>query len=110
MPSVILPCEPNLSLPQEIDIDALRREAKLSAQPTTKTCNIPLKDVDDDVLFAPTALVVNNVMPIEKREYDKLNEILSAKKNEYIKCRWNNFLEKIPDNHVVIISYEEFIK
>ena len=109
MLSEIVSCEPNLSLPQRIDLDELRHEIMTDQngpKRPQKEKNL-IREIVDNHLFAPIGLPVNNVMPIEIKARDKLKDILSIPKNDYLLKRWDKFLEDIPNNYVVIESFAE---
>lgn len=100
-------CEPNLDLPQKIDLETLKKSDK----PETNVEEDSKIQDDDKVVHKVTyELKEYNLLPVFSDEFDHLNDILSINSNDYLAKRWNKFLDNVPDNYVRIRLYMDYKK
>lgn len=99
-------CEPNFNLPQTINIDALRKSEESTNsydQQTHKTVDA----VKHKISYIQSQY---KVLPKFYDQFYHLNSILSLRSNEYLSCRWNQFLNNVPGEYVRIRLYTEYTK
>ncbi|TMW48720.1 hypothetical protein DOY81_006203 [Sarcophaga bullata] len=100
-------CEPNLDLPQKIDLETLKKSDKPE---TTVEEDSKIQDDDKVVHKVTYELKEYNLLPVFSDEFDHLNDILSINSNDYLAKRWNKFLDNVPDNYVRIRLYMDYKK
>ncbi|XP_075144611.1 uncharacterized protein LOC142219563 [Haematobia irritans] len=89
-------CEPNFSLPQKIQLHSLRQSNNENSQ------------INPPVPVRPKISYIQNdydIMPKFSDQFVHLNTVLSLKENNYLRCRWNQFLNKTPNVYVKIRLY-----
>lgn len=102
-------CEPNFHLPQKINIDELRNfnGSKLS---NASNKNLNFVPDEEKIGFSYISPIEYNVQPKYSNPYDALNTMLSVKYNDYLLCRWNAFLQKVPEKYVRIRLFVDYKK
>lgn len=102
-------CEPNFHLPQKINIDELRNfnGSKLS---NASNKNLNFVPDEEKTGFSYISPIEYNVQPKYSNPYDALNTMLSVKYNDYLLCRWNAFLDKVPEKYVRIRLFVDYKK
>lgn len=48
------------------------------------------------------------VLPLFKDQFKHLNNILSLESNDFLTCRWNKFLDNVPENYIRIYLYADY--
>jgi len=92
-------CETFTNLPVYIDIEKLAAEFK----PRDKQEDVEESKTPRDFLNVPD----NNwvVLPMFKYHLDHLKPSLSLRSNKYMRCRYRQFLDNVPDTYVSISVY-----
>uniref|UniRef100_A0A1A9UYZ9 Uncharacterized protein n=1 Tax=Glossina austeni TaxID=7395 RepID=A0A1A9UYZ9_GLOAU len=97
-------CEPNLLVPQEVDIKSLRN----SSQTT------PEKEDDSKVNYPKPEISYcaedYRIFPKFINQFDHLSSVLSLRSNDYWACRWDKFLNHVPDKYVRIVLFTDIEK
>ncbi|KAI9580428.1 hypothetical protein GQX74_010836 [Glossina fuscipes] len=97
-------CEPNLLVPQKVDLKSLRD----SSQPK------PKKEDDSKVDYPKPKIsyLAENYRTFPKftNQFDHLSEVLSLRSNDYLACRWDKFLNRVPDEYVRICLFTDIKK
>lgn len=98
-------CEPNFHLPQQIDLDSIRK-----SQETSNDATKPIQNsiqVKHKVSYEQKEY---NMLPLFNDQFDHLNSILSLKSNKFLACRWNSFLDSVPEKYIRIRLYVDHKK
>lgn len=98
-------CEPNLLVPQTVDIKSLRN----SSQPT------PKKEDDAKVGDYPKPKISYcaedyRIFPKFTNQFDHLSPVLSLRSNDFWACRWDKFLNRVPDKYIRLVLFTEIKK
>ncbi|KAH8312067.1 hypothetical protein KR044_009239, partial [Drosophila immigrans] len=93
-------CETLTNLPVKFDIEKLVAEFK----PTFQKEDVKELKSPRDFLSVPD----NNwvVLPMFKLHLDHLKPSLSVRTNKYMRCRYRNFLDNVPDSYVNIVVHD----
>ncbi|XP_058976100.1 uncharacterized protein LOC101888484 [Musca domestica] len=101
-------CEPNFDLPQKFDIKQLQNAAQIDSNTTE---NAPadwlLQHVKPKISYLQKDF---NILPKFYDQFEHLNRVLSVKENQYLNCRWNQFLNNAPREYVKIRLFQDFQK
>ncbi|KAI8117529.1 hypothetical protein FF38_06784 [Lucilia cuprina] len=99
-------CEPNLNLPQPIELESLKMTTETNKVELGKT-SLDQTNVKREVLYEQKDY---DLLPLFKDQFQHLNNILSLHSNDYLACRWNTFLDNVPQNYIRIRSYVDYKK
>ncbi|KAM7363995.1 uncharacterized protein ACRADG_000694 isoform 1-T2 [Cochliomyia hominivorax] len=99
-------CEPNLNLPQRVDLNNIKESRfeipiNIKEHPSSKNDKHKVSSHEQNVF---------NVLPLFKNQFYHLNDKLSLNNNNYLACRWNSFLNNIPENYIRIRLYLDYKK
>lgn len=98
-------CEPNLNLPRQINLLDIKESQEISQdieELIKNSINVKHKVTYEQKDY--------NMLPLFKDQLDHLNDILSLNLNKYLACRWNNFLDNVPEKYVKIRLYMDYKK
>ncbi|XP_065371489.1 uncharacterized protein LOC135963518 [Calliphora vicina] len=94
-------CEP--ILPQLIDLEYIKKSLE-----TTKIVEEKAQDhatVEHKVSYEQKDY---NMLPLFKDQFNHLNDVLSLLSNDYLACRWNKFLDNLPEKYIRIRLYMDY--
>ncbi|ALC46531.1 CG34298, partial [Drosophila busckii] len=92
-------CEPFTNLPQKFDIDKIAEEFK----PKHLEKSVEKIKTPRDFLNEPDNSWT--VLPIFKYHLEHLKPLLSVRTNPYMRCRYVEFLDNVPNRYVNIVVY-----
>ncbi|XP_037827325.1 uncharacterized protein LOC119615333 [Lucilia sericata] len=99
-------CEPNLNLPQSIELESLKKATETLTAGLGKT-SLDQTNLNREVLYEQKDY---DLLPLFKDQFQHLNHTLSLRLNDYLACRWNTFLDNVPENYIRIRLYVDFKK
>lgn len=101
-------CEPNFDLPQKFDIKQLQNAAQIDSNTTENaSADWLLQHVKPKISYLQKDF---NILPKFHDQFEHLNRVLSVKENQYLNCRWNQFLNNAPQEYVKIRLFQDFQK
>ncbi|TDG49782.1 hypothetical protein AWZ03_003770 [Drosophila navojoa] len=92
-------CEPFTNFPARFDIEKIAEEFK----PKDKEKDVEKSLSPRDFLNVPDNDWV--VLPMFKCHLDHLKPVLSVRKNKYMRCRYRQFLDNVPEHFVNVTLY-----
>lgn len=93
-------CEVSTALPMNFDIHQL--EAEFKPPERLKKVEKPLEPRD----FLNKPNTTWTVLPIFKYHLDHLKPTFSYRYNQYMRCKYNHFLDNVPDMFVTVLPFD----